>query len=388
MRLALISREYPPTGHRSGIADHTEATARALAAAGHEVHVIAEAGPGARAGSVRAGGATIHRLASRRVRPREVRLLLRAFDVDRALRRLGRLDLVQCCQWEGEAALYALHPAAPLVTRLTTPRYLVDRVNGSTRRERRRSLLAGALERLQARRSARVVSPSRALTSVVARDWGLREAELTIVPPGVDVEAAGRVGPVAPPCGEAPYLFYFGPLEPCQGTQDLLDALPRLLDRHRYLHAVFCGDDLGLDGEPFADYGRRRCGGDAARRLHFLGPRPPAEVDGLLRYARVVVLPSRWECLPDAGLEAMVMGQAIVTTSGTGFAELIRDGEEGLLVPPGDPAALSAAIERLVCDHALAARVAAGARRHVRMYDLPRMVERLEQVWEGVAPAR
>lgn len=387
MRLALVSREYPPTRQAGGIATYTEKTARALAAAGHEVHVVAEAHAEAPAGSVRRDGVTVHRLAARRARPREAKLLLRAIQVDRALRRLGRLDLVQCCEWEGEASLYSLHAAAPLVTRLATPRYLVDRINGVTPRERRRAALVDTLERLQARRSARVICPSAALARVVAGDWRLDEAEVTIVPTGIDVEAAAQVRPVTPPCGEAPYLFYFGRLEARKGTQDLLDALPRLLDRHRYLHAVFCGDDLGLDGEPFADYGRRRCG-EGARRLHFMGRRPHAEVQGLLRGARVVALPSRWESLANAGLEAMAMGQAIVTTSGSGFAEIIRDEQEGLLVPPGDPAALGCAIDRLLADHALAARVAAGARRRARSYDLPRMAELLQQVLAEVARAR
>lgn len=387
MRLALVSREYPPTRQAGGIATYTEKTARALAAAGHEVHVVAEAHREAPAGSATAGRVTVHRLAPRQVRPRELKLVLRAVDVDRALRRLGRLDLVQCCEWEGEASVFALHPAAPLVTRLATPGYLVDRLNGATPRQRRRALVVDALERLQTRRSSRVICPSEALARVVAGDWRLSEADVAIVPTGIDVEAAARVQQMPPPCGEAPYLFYFGRLEARKGTQDLLDALPCLLDRHRYLHAVFCGDDLGLEGEPFADYGRRRCG-DNAHRLHFMGRRPHGEVQALLRGARVVALPSRWESLANAGLEAMAMGQAIVTTSGSGFAEIIRDGQEGLLVPPGDPAALARAIDRLLADHALAARLAAGARRRAQAYHLPRMAELLEQVLEEVARAR
>ncbi|MBO0702866.1 MAG: glycosyltransferase family 4 protein, partial [Candidatus Dormibacteraeota bacterium] len=332
-------------------------------------------------------GVTVHRLPPRRVRPQEAKLLLRSLDVDRALRRLGRLDLVQCCEWEGEASLFSLHPTAPLVTRLATPGYVVDRLNGASPRERRRSLVVDALERWQTRHSSRVICPSLALARTVARDWGLAEGEVTIVPTGIDVEAAARVRPLAPPCGEAPYLFYFGRLEARKGTQDLLDALPCLLDRHRYLHAVFCGDDLGLEGEPFAEYGRRRCGA-SAHRLHFMGRRPHAEVQGLLRGARVVALPSRWESLANAGLEAMAMGQAIVTTSGSGFAEIIRDGEEGLLVPPGEPGALGTAIDRLLADPALAARLGAGARRRAQAYDLPRMAELLEQVLTEAAGAR
>ena len=63
-------------------------------------------------------------------------------------------------------------------------------------------------------------------------------------------------------------------------------------------------------------------------------------------------------------LEALAVGTACVSTSVTGIPEVVRDGETGLLVPPGDPAALAASIARLLDDPALRARLA-GAGRHL-----------------------
>ncbi|MBO0838280.1 MAG: glycosyltransferase, partial [Actinobacteria bacterium] len=194
LRIALVSREFPPTRQAGGIATYTAKAARALAEAGNEVHVLSEAHPGAPVGTL-VHGVTVHRLPDPDARPREVKVLRRAWDVDRALRRLGPFDLVQCCEWEGEAALFALHATAPLVTRLATPRHVVEEINETSRRERRRSAMVRRLERLQTVHSTRVICPSRALSERVAKDWGLSAGAIEIVPTGI---SRPTVDPAAP----------------------------------------------------------------------------------------------------------------------------------------------------------------------------------------------
>src|SRR5581483_2960293 len=62
---------------------------------------------------------------------------------------------------------------------------------------------------------------------------------------------------------------------------------------------------------------------------------------GLVRHARLVVLPSLYENMSNAALEAMALERPVVGTRGTAFEELIEDGVSGFLAPPGDAAALS-----------------------------------------------
>jgi len=80
----------------------------------------------------------------------------------------------------------------------------------------------------------------------------------------------------------------------------------------------------------------------------------------------VAALPTRHEGLSQAILEAMALGKAVVTTSTGGNTDLVTDGEDGLLVPPRDEAALGAALARLLGDPGLRARLGAAARRRVR----------------------
>lgn len=96
----------------------------------------------------------------------------------------------------------------------------------------------------------------------------------------------------------------------------------------------------------------------------------------------VAVLSSIWEGSPLAALEYMAAGTPIVSTAVGGVPEMIRDGVEGLLVPPSDPKALAAAIARLLDDRNLAARLGAAAQSRQRdAYDLDGLVRRLEDLY-------
>jgi glycosyltransferase involved in cell wall biosynthesis len=103
-----------------------------------------------------------------------------------------------------------------------------------------------------------------------------------------------------------------------------------------------------------------------AGQVHFLGLH--RGVPDLLMGHRIGVLSTHYEGMPLALIEAMAAGCAVVGTAVPGVREVIRDGEDGLLVPENDAPALADALERLLRDDAVAARLgaAAGARGRVR----------------------
>jgi glycosyltransferase involved in cell wall biosynthesis len=90
------------------------------------------------------------------------------------------------------------------------------------------------------------------------------------------------------------------------------------------------------------------------------------DVRPLYEWFDVVALPTRHEGLSQALLEAMALGKPVLATAAGGNTDLIADGETGLLVPPRDPRALGAALQRLVSDPGLRERLGTSARRHVR----------------------
>jgi glycosyltransferase involved in cell wall biosynthesis len=114
-------------------------------------------------------------------------------------------------------------------------------------------------------------------------------------------------------------------------------------------------------------------------RISFEGFRPdPAPY---LARAGVFLLPSRFEGMPNALLEAMAQGiPPIVTDASPGPLEVVEDGRSGLVVPTDDPDALARAMERLATDPALRHRMGAEARRRLAALDWPRV----EPLWRSV----
>ena len=118
-------------------------------------------------------------------------------------------------------------------------------------------------------------------------------------------------------------------------------------------------------------------------RVSFLGER--ADVPRLVAALRIFVMPSLYEAGPLTLLEAMALGKAVVTTP-VGVAEdVVTDGETGLIVPVGDAGALAAAVQRLLADEELAARMGKRARETAwPAFSVDHMVDETIRVYRSV----
>lgn len=121
-------------------------------------------------------------------------------------------------------------------------------------------------------------------------------------------------------------------------------------------------------------------------RVALLGHR--TDIGALLDLADAVVVPSRSEGLSVFLIEALTAGCPVVASNTGGLAELVTDGENGLLVPAGDPLALAAALRRLLADPALAARLSAAARLSGGRFTIDRMVRKTLHVYQEAASWR
>ena len=114
---------------------------------------------------------------------------------------------------------------------------------------------------------------------------------------------------------------------------------------------------------------------------------PHEHVMAAFRRCLFAVLPSIClDACPTTVLEAMASGRPVVATTTGGIVDIIVDGENGLLVPPGDENKLAEAMARLLNDADLRARLADGAQERARRFTASAVVERLEAVYAGVAP--
>ncbi len=158
---------------------------------------------------------------------------------------------------------------------------------------------------------------------------------------------------------DAPLVAEVGRLCDVKGQRELIDAIA-LLPGAR---AVLVGADLELGGayeRALRDHADEL---GVTERVVFAGYRDDAA--RVVAAADVLALPSWTEGLPLVVLEAMALGRPVVATAVGGTPELVADGETGLLVPPRDVAALTAALKRVLDDEGLRRRLGEAGRRRV-----------------------
>lgn len=150
----------------------------------------------------------------------------------------------------------------------------------------------------------------------------------------------------------------FGRIEPAKGQQVLIDAMALLTQRGCDVHLALFGQPMrpGHLEDVLAKIRQLGLG----ERVHYYGFHPqPQEIMGCFD---CVVLTTYNETFGLVLIEAMRAGVAVIGTDAGGVPEIIENGVTGLLVPPGEPIALAAAIERLVRDPALRRSLATGGK--------------------------
>jgi len=373
VKIVVVSGIWPPDV--GGPASHAPALAEALLEAGHTVEVVttADRTPAPRPYPLRWVA---------RGRPAPLRHLAVVREVRSAAR---GADRVYATTMVRRAALGAALARRPLVVKLVA--------DEAYERERRAGRFAGTLEQFQTergglrvrllratrtaalRRASRVLVPSAYLRAI-ALGWSLDPARTTVVPnPAPEV-------PVHPTRGEARAalgvegfaLGVAGRLTEQKALEDTLAALARV---PRVALLV-----LG-DGPERAALERRAAQLDVSDRVRFLGAGTRDDVIVLFRAVDAALLTSAWENLPHTLLEALAAGTPVIATAVGGIPEVVRDGENGLLVPPRDVAAAASAIDRLVRDEVLRASLAAAAAPSVEELAEPRILRRIVQAIVG-----
>jgi glycosyltransferase involved in cell wall biosynthesis len=245
----------------------------------------------------------------------------------------------------------------------------------------------GAL-RLASRVAVRLARPtfvavSDAVRASVIRQLGVAPETVVTIHNGIDpdaydllpdgVAARGRLGLSS----TTTVLLIVGRLVPLKGHRYLLSALAQLRHAQRDVALLVVGDGpLRASLERFAD------ALDLKAAVHFLGARQGL-VEETLAAADIVVVPSLLEGFGLVALEAMAAGRPCVVSRTGGLPEIVEDDDSGILVPAGDVTALTSALDRLVSNPDLRARmgrrgravvearfdIRVGVRQIIRVYD-------------------
>ena len=220
----------------------------------------------------------------------------------------------------------------------------------------------------------RVITISEGIGRVLLSE-GLPPAKLRVVRSAVDwqrydgpcdrLDVAARLGVPA----NALLVGLVAQLIPRKGHRFLLEALPPLISRYPGLRVLFFGQ-----GPEEADLRRRISDAGLGDRVLIAGFR--SDLECVLPCLDLLVHPATMEGLGVSLLQAASAAVPILASNAGGIPEAVRDGENGLLVPPGDVAALGAALDRLLGDADLRRRLGAGGREMMRReFSIDAMVE-------------
>jgi glycosyltransferase involved in cell wall biosynthesis len=243
-----------------------------------------------------------------------------------------------------------------------------------------------AIDRRLACWTDRVVGNSNAVVAFYRRA-GIPEDRLAMILSGIGDEEPPPVDPAEVRAGfgwpgEAPLVLFAGRLAPQKGVDDLLEALDLLQYVRPDVRTLIVGDGP-LRGQLEETAHAFRLNGP----VRFLGHRD--DVPRLLAAADLLVLPSRYEGLPNVALEAMRFRKPVVATAAPGTTEVVQDGRTGLLVPIQHPPALAQAIRTVIEDRDLAHRLGAAGRARVETeFRADTMVARFAELYEQLARAK
>jgi glycosyltransferase involved in cell wall biosynthesis len=339
MNICLVSREYPPETGWGGIGTYTYNLAHALSDLGHEVHVIAQAVGTAR--NYMDKEVHVHRIKPIRIPVPFIggalHNLIYSYLVYKKLKSIDcDFDIVEAPEWGAEGYIHSLSNKPLLVTRLHTPLFLIKQT--LNQKMSIADKIIDFLEKGQTKNSVAISSPTKALAKEVSNNWNIDLPRINVIPNGINIEKIGSLG-IEQNSMDSDYLMYVGRLEPRKGVHILARSLPGVFKHYPNLKMVFIGKDMvygnGMMREFILDINREYPG-----NIVFTGFVPDEKKYPLIKYCKLVVLPSLWENFPYTCLESMALGKAIIATKGSGYDEIIENDQSGFLVEAGNPFAL------------------------------------------------
>jgi len=369
LRVAIVTQAYHPAV--GGVTEHVDATARGLRARGHEVTIVT----GRFAGSVPAepGVLRMGRNVAIPFNGAENNVTV-GFGLSRRLRALfaeRRIDVVHVhCP---------LSPFLPLAALRAAGRPIVGTFHSTMTSDLPFRLFRGALHPYF-RLIDRPIAVSEPARELVTRHF---PGPVEIVPNGVDLSRFRPGLPRIPRFDDGlPSILFVGRFDPRKGLPELMRACAALATEGVAFRLILVGDG-GLRSRLV-----RMARGPLEGRVHFEGR---VGHDRLPRYyasADVFCSPARGaESFGLVLLEAMASGVPVVATDLPGYRTVLTPEVEGVVVPPRDSAALTAALRRLLADASLRERLGTGGIRTARRYGWERVVDRLEEIYGSLIGA-
>ncbi len=310
-----------------------------------------------------------------------------------SLRHGVRYDVIHSHYWLSGWAAHLLRRYwdTPFVQMFHTTAHMKNAVAGSGDRE---PALRLQIERRLIQLSDSLIAANPAERADLIWRQHTATDKVCTVPPGVDLDlfyprdrsdARRRLGLEA----DAQIVLFVGRVDPIKGIDTLLHAVRHLRASSEPLPTVvFVGGELDEQGQPtgaLAAIANDAAALGVADRFQFVGSQPQDRLPLFYAAADVVAVPSRYESFGLVAVEAMASGTPVVASSAGGLTFTVEDGVAGLLVPPQQPSALAAALQRVLSDDTLRANLSEGALQCASRFAWPAVATSMLHIYERLA---
>jgi len=351
MRIAFVTPEFVTENYFSGgLANYVQRISIALAALGHDVHVLTLSNIDKKEFNYE--GVKVYRIQTGRPRRWLSRLSRHRLSgtaqwLDfsfQAYRRVAKLhkqkpfDILQFPNSRACGLVTSLLLPVPYALRISCYRPVWNKLSGGNR-----NLDAKACEFLEFicyRLAKNIFAPSLRLKNMLAEKANIKNVRVIRTPFFQEILQLDD-SVYKQYLGGKDYLLFFGRLQMHKGAHILGQALSEVFSRLPGIYAVFVGLDASSPlGQSMRRYITQQCDG-STERVIFIDALYHEQLYPVINGARLVVLPSLVDNLPNTMLEAMAFCKAVLGTIGCSFDEIIEDGRNGFLVNPGNPTELA-----------------------------------------------
>jgi glycogen synthase len=380
LRIAIISREYPPDTGFGGIATFASHLSRGLVELGHDVTVITLAKNEAKV--LCDQGIHIYRVKPI-LRENELGLMGRAIPYTRyvistatalwqkftELHKEKPFDVVDAPELLAEGFFASLSKVAPLVIRLYTPhsKFIAEGLHNVSASFDHQCV--AMVERAAMLSADALTSPSRDLAEFVSQDLNYPLEKIRLIPNPIDPDVFCPTGPCAIQVSDGRLkVIFVGRLEERKGIRYLVHAIPEVVKQVSNAHFYIIGDDTNTAAgqkSALAELKEFIQAENCGKSVTFIPRVTLAELPAYYRSADVSIVPSVYDNSPYTCLEAMSCGRPVIGTTGGGTREYLVDRESGVLVPPRNSEAIARELIRLLTDEGERQRLGNNARLRV-----------------------
>jgi len=267
-----------------------------------------------------------------------------------------------------------------MLSKITGKPYVVT-CHGSEIRILGKKAVVRLLQKVLLLKASYIVTVSEEIRDILVKEYGLSSQIITLIPNGYDEVFIKQL--LAEPsnmvCQKNPSLVFVGSLREVKAPLDLIEAFKIVSDRLKNTHLDIVGD-----GHLRPAVEKKINCYNLQDQVTLHGMVPHQRALEIMASAGIYISTSVDEGLPTSLIEAMALKKAVVTTAVGGVPEIIKDGVNGLLVPPRLPERMARLIERLLRDSVLAERLGKAAAESVRAFSWNSIAQKYQRIYQEV----